>query len=92
MYGGLICMSVSSRPAVCPPMALEDEELMRDTEVETPVKQGGIRKKERPTEKGVSWLVNTEYISSLNMDTAKMVWHVFLQHFLILTYLVKILP
>ncbi|KAK8965623.1 hypothetical protein KSP40_PGU021686 [Platanthera guangdongensis] len=68
----LLDISVYNRPAVCSPLAPEDEELLRDTEVETPVKQGGIRKKERPTEKGVSWLVNTEYISSLSTDTAKL--------------------
>lgn len=68
----LLDISVYNRPAVCPPLDPEDEELLRDTEVETPVKLGGIRKKERPTEKGVSWLVNTEYISSLSMDTAKL--------------------
>ncbi|PKU86137.1 protein PAF1 homolog [Dendrobium catenatum] len=67
----LLDICVYNLPAVCPPLAPEDEELLRDTEVETPIKQGGIRKKERPTEKGVSWLVNTEYISSLSMDTAK---------------------
>ncbi|XP_020600141.1 protein PAF1 homolog [Phalaenopsis equestris] len=67
----LLDISVYNRPAVCPPLAPEDEELLRDAEVETPVKQGGIRKKDRPTEKGVSWLVNTEYISSFSLDTAK---------------------
>ncbi|KAG0473339.1 hypothetical protein HPP92_015196 [Vanilla planifolia] len=67
----LLDISVYNRTAVCPSLSPEDEELLRDTEVETPVKLGGIRRKERPTEKGVSWLVNTEYISSLSMDTAK---------------------
>jgi len=60
-----------SPPAVQPPIAPEDEELLRDDEVLTPIKQEGIRKKERPTDKGVSWLVKTQYISPLSTDAAK---------------------
>ena len=62
-----------SPPAVQLPMAPEDEELLRDDEVLTPVKPEGIRKKERPTDKGMSWLVKTQYISPLSTDAAKMV-------------------
>ena len=54
-------------------LAPEDEELLRDDEVLTPVKPEGIRKKERPTDKGMSWLVKTQYISPLSTDAAKMV-------------------
>ena len=66
------CLSPS---AVQPPIAPEDEELLRDDEVLTPIKQEGIRKKERPTDKGVSWLVKTQYISPLSTDAAKTVMH-----------------
>ena len=64
-----------SPPAVQPPIAPEDEELLRDDEVLTPIKQEGIRKKERPTDKGVSWLDKTQYISPLSTDAAKTVMH-----------------
>nr|CAB3482212.1 unnamed protein product [Digitaria exilis] len=56
----LLDMSVYNPPAVQPPIAPEDEELLQDDEVHTPIKQEGIRKKERPTDKGVSWLSLTE--------------------------------
>jgi len=62
-----------SPPEVRPPLDPEDEELLRDTEVVTPVKHEGIRIKERPTDKGVSWLVKTQYISPLSTDQAKLV-------------------
>jgi RNA polymerase II-associated factor 1 len=52
-------------------MAPEDEELLREDEVLTPIKPDGIRKKERPTDKGVSWLVKTQYISPLSTEAAK---------------------
>jgi RNA polymerase II-associated factor 1 len=68
----LLDMTVYNPPAVQPPMAPEDEELLRDDEVHTPVKPEGIRKKERPTDKGMSWLVKTQYISPLSTDAAKM--------------------
>ncbi|EEC82925.1 hypothetical protein OsI_27878 [Oryza sativa Indica Group] len=68
----LLDMSVYNTPPVQPPMAPEDEELLRDDEVLTPVKKDGIRKKERPTDKGMSWLVKTQYISPLSTDAAKM--------------------
>ncbi|CAD6266137.1 unnamed protein product [Miscanthus lutarioriparius] len=68
----LLDMSVYNPPDVQPRMAPEDEELLRDDEVLTPIKQEGIRKRERPTDKGVSWLVKTQYISPLSTDAAKM--------------------
>ena len=51
----------------------EDEELLRDDEMKTPNKQDGIKKKDRPTDKGVSWLVKTQYISPLTLEFAKKV-------------------
>ncbi|AQK50752.1 Protein PAF1-like protein [Zea mays] len=67
----LLDMSVYNPPDVQPPMAPEDEELLRDDQVLTPIKQEGTRKRERPTDKGVSWLVKTQYISPLSADAAK---------------------
>ncbi|CAD6246716.1 unnamed protein product [Miscanthus lutarioriparius] len=68
----LLDMSVYNPPDVQLRLAPEDEELLRDDEVLTPIKQEGIRKRERPTDKGVSWLVKTQYISPLSTDAAKM--------------------
>ncbi|XAR50684.1 hypothetical protein NMG60_11005078 [Bertholletia excelsa] len=53
------------------PLDLEDEELLRDDDPVTPLKKDGIRRKERPTDKGVSWLVKTQYISPLSMESTK---------------------
>ncbi|KAB2620559.1 RNA polymerase II-associated factor 1-like protein, partial [Pyrus ussuriensis x Pyrus communis] len=58
-------------PSVRLPLALEDEELLRDDVAVTPVKKDGIRRKERPTDKGVAWLVKTQYISPLSMESAR---------------------
>lgn len=55
------------------PLDPKDEELLRDDDPITPIKSVGIKKKERPTDKGVSWLVKTQYISPLSMDSAKQV-------------------
>ncbi|KAL6996406.1 Protein PAF1 [Sarracenia purpurea var. burkii] len=49
----------------------EDELLLLDDDPVTPVKKDGIRRKERPTDKGVSWLVKTQYISPLSMEGTK---------------------
>ncbi|GFP85662.1 RNA polymerase ii-associated factor 1 homolog [Phtheirospermum japonicum] len=49
----------------------EDEELLRDDDPITPIKTDGIKKKDRPTDKGVSWLVKTQYISPLSLDSTK---------------------
>lgn len=54
-------------------MAPEDEDLLRDDEAVTPIKKDGIKRKERPTDKGVAWLVKTQYISPLSMESAKQV-------------------
>ncbi|GLT65915.1 hypothetical protein SLA2020_383150 [Shorea laevis] len=67
----LLDLSVYNPSSVRPPLAPEDEELLRDDEAVTPVKKDGIRRKERPTDKGVSWLVKTQYISPLSMESAK---------------------
>ncbi|KAG6390565.1 hypothetical protein SASPL_148303 [Salvia splendens] len=53
------------------PLDPEDEELLRDDEPITPSKTDGIKKKERPTDKGVSWLVKTQYISPLSIESTK---------------------
>ncbi|PKI58262.1 hypothetical protein CRG98_021344 [Punica granatum] len=68
----LLDLSVYNPPSVKPPLAPEDEELLRDDDVVTPIKKDGIRKKDRPTDKGVSWLVKTQYISPLSLDSAKL--------------------
>ncbi|XP_078435256.1 hydroxyproline-rich glycoprotein family protein [Wolffia australiana] len=68
----LLDMSVYIRPKGFVPLDPEDEELLRDTDLVTPIKQDGIKRKERPTDKGVSWLVKTQYISPLSMDAAKL--------------------
>ncbi|XP_051152736.1 protein PAF1 homolog [Andrographis paniculata] len=53
------------------PLDPEDEELLHDDDPVTPIKSDGIKKKERPTDKGVSWLVKTQYISPLSMESTK---------------------
>ncbi|XP_073272841.1 protein PAF1 homolog [Primulina huaijiensis] len=53
------------------PLDPEDEELLRDDEPITPIKLDGLKKKERPTDKGVSWLVKTQYISPLSIESTK---------------------
>lgn len=64
----------TSPPSVRMPLAPEDEELLRDDVLKTPVKKdGGIKRKERPTDKGVAWLVKTQYISPLSIESAKQV-------------------
>lgn len=53
------------------PLDPEDEELLFDDDPITPIKKDGIKRKERPTDKGVSWLVKTQYISPLSMESSK---------------------
>ncbi|XWS20224.1 hypothetical protein CRYUN_Cryun31cG0081700 [Craigia yunnanensis] len=67
----LLDLSVYNAPSVRPPLAPEDDELLHDDEAVTPIKKDGIRRKERPTDKGVSWLVKTQYISPLSMESTK---------------------
>lgn len=51
----------------------EDEELLREDVTLTPVKKDGLKRKERPTDQGFSWLVKTQYISPLSTDATKQV-------------------
>ncbi|XP_039134803.1 LOW QUALITY PROTEIN: protein PAF1 homolog [Dioscorea cayenensis subsp. rotundata] len=67
----LLDISVYNPPDVHQPLAPEDEELLRDTEVATPIKQEGLRKKDRPADEDLNWLVKTQYISSVSADAAK---------------------
>ncbi|XP_041002052.1 protein PAF1 homolog [Juglans microcarpa x Juglans regia] len=67
----LLDLSVYNPPSARPPLAPEDEELLHDDVAVTPVKNNGIRRKERPTDKGVAWLVKTQYISPLSMESTK---------------------
>lgn len=67
----LLDLSVYNPPNERPPLAPEDEELLRDDEPLTPLKKDGIRRKERPSDQGVSWLVKTQYISPLSNDGTK---------------------
>ncbi|GER45013.1 RNA polymerase II-associated factor 1 homolog [Striga asiatica] len=69
----LLDLSVYNRPKNRERIQLdpEDEELLRDDDPITPIKSDGIKKKDRPTDKGVSWLVKTQYISPLSMDSTK---------------------
>ena len=55
------------------PLDPEDELLLQDDDPVTPIKKDGIKRKDRPTDKGVSWLVKTQYISPLSMEAAKQV-------------------
>ena len=55
----------------------EDEELLRDDEKLPSARTEIIRKKDRPTDKGVAWLVKTQYISPISLDPAKQVYYLF---------------
>ncbi|CAL0308741.1 unnamed protein product [Lupinus luteus] len=67
----LLDLSVYNPPSVRRPLDPEDEELLRDDEAVVPIKKDGIKRKDRPTDKGVAWLVKTQYISPLSMESAK---------------------
>ncbi|XP_074312500.1 protein PAF1 homolog [Silene latifolia] len=67
----LLDLSVYNPPREKRPLAPEDEELLRDDEAVTPLKKDGIRRKERPSDHGVSWLVKTQYISPLSNEGTK---------------------
>ncbi|KAL2940238.1 Protein PAF1-like protein [Bienertia sinuspersici] len=67
----LLDLSVYNPPRERFPLAPEDEELLRDDEAVTPLKRDGIKRKERPSDQGVSWLVKTQYISPLSNDGTK---------------------
>lgn len=53
------------------PLDPEDAALLLDDEVKVKKDSSGIRKKDRPTDKGVAWLVKTQYVSPINLDPAK---------------------
>jgi len=55
------------------PLDPEDAALLLDDEVKVKKESSGIRKKDRPTDKGVAWLVKTQYVSPINLDPAKQV-------------------
>jgi hypothetical protein len=55
------------------PLDPEDAALLLDDEVQVKKAASGIRKKDRPTDKGVAWLVKTQYVSPINLDPAKQV-------------------
>lgn len=55
------------------PLDPEDAALLLDDEVKVKKDSSGIRKKDRPTDKGVAWLVKTQYVSPINLDPAKQV-------------------
>ncbi|XP_024972610.1 protein PAF1 homolog isoform X2 [Cynara cardunculus var. scolymus] len=52
-------------------VAPEDERLLQEDVSVTPIKKDGLKRKERPTDKGVSWLVKTQYISPLSMEATR---------------------
>ncbi|KAI3737668.1 hypothetical protein L2E82_27678 [Cichorium intybus] len=49
----------------------EDERLLQEDASVTPIKKDGLKRKERPTDKGMSWLVKTQYISPLSADASR---------------------
>lgn len=67
----LLDLSVYNPPRQGLPLAPEDEELLEDDEPVTPLKKDGFRKKGRPSDQGVSWLVKTQYISPLSNDATR---------------------
>lgn len=64
----LLDLSVYCGPKQKAPLSPEDEELLHGDVPLTPLKKDGIRRKERPSDQGVSWLVKTQYISSLSNE------------------------
>jgi len=64
---------ISSPPKQKAPLAPEDEELLHDDEPFTPLKKDGIKRKERPSDQGVSWLVKTQYVSPLSNEGTRQV-------------------
>lgn len=54
-------------------VAPEDEILLQEDVSLTPIGKDGLKRKERPTDIGLSWLVKTQYISSLNTEATRQV-------------------
>ncbi|KAJ0755554.1 putative RNA polymerase II associated factor Paf1 [Helianthus annuus] len=48
-----------------------DEKLLQEDTSATPIKSNGLKRKERPTDKGMSWLVKTQYISPLSTEATR---------------------
>ncbi|XP_024530396.1 protein PAF1 homolog isoform X1 [Selaginella moellendorffii] len=67
----LLDLSVYNPPKTKAPLDPADAELLVDDEVGVKQKAELARRKERPTDKGVAWLVKTTYISPVSMDPAK---------------------
>ncbi|GMH23366.1 hypothetical protein Nepgr_025209 [Nepenthes gracilis] len=67
----LLDLSVFNPPKERQPLSPEDEELLHDDEPVTLLKKDGIRRKDRPSDHGVSWLVKTQYISPLSNESTK---------------------
>ncbi|KAI7727674.1 hypothetical protein M8C21_001130 [Ambrosia artemisiifolia] len=49
----------------------EDQILLQEDVSLTPIKKDGLKRKERPTDKGMSWLVKTQYISPISTDATR---------------------
>ena len=49
----------------------EDERLLQEDVTLTPSKNDGLKRKERPTDKGMSWLVKTQYIPPITTDVTR---------------------
>ncbi|MED6193586.1 Protein PAF1 [Stylosanthes scabra] len=67
----LLDLSVYNPPTGRQPLSPEDEDLLRDDVAATPIKKDGLKRKDRPTDKGVAWLVKTQYISPLSLESTK---------------------
>ncbi|KAK6124689.1 hypothetical protein DH2020_041572 [Rehmannia glutinosa] len=53
------------------PLDPEDEELLRDDDPITPTETNGLRKKQRPRDEDISWLLKTEHICPYPMVSTK---------------------
>ncbi|KAI7731864.1 hypothetical protein M8C21_032228, partial [Ambrosia artemisiifolia] len=49
----------------------EDEKLLEEDISMAPIKRDGLKRKERSTDKGMSWLVKTQYISPLSTEATR---------------------
>lgn len=67
----LLDLRIYNPPNIKRPMDPEDEDLLRDDENLQSAIVDSVRKKDRPTDKGVAWLVKTQYISTVNFDISK---------------------
>ena len=51
----------------------EGDKLLEEDVSATPVKKDGLKRKERPVDIGMSWLVKTQYISPISTDASRQV-------------------